>query len=376
MDDITLAGIISISPTDKLYQRGLWHLLAPKSLPQDSKQQIDDILTQLNVQRPYGPSDFQDHLRSCYCSGDNQSRVDIEDYQNLVQKYVDIAPDPEQNSWDKPLFATSVSDASVVTAATTSLDMDKLHSIERELSTLKIEVVKMQKERKEFETRTRDLVQTGRDDAAETKTNHVLRIGAMEELCAKSNKTVKGLATRVDEVESTVKQVNDKISTMVTIADLESSHRTLEQSMTNSITNVITDILSRQSQQHQVPRTEQRITGSMVNNNTGSGAVNNFNAPSTQELDTRGSSKHGWRNWLKNSTNKVQKRTREGMSQNNHAADETIQNNEYDSDVSFSSRYDDSDDNRSEDSKPQPKRRNKQRGANSKHDRRNDNSNP
>ena len=48
MDDITLAGILSISPTDKLEQRGLWHLLAPKSLPQDSKQQIDDILTQLN----------------------------------------------------------------------------------------------------------------------------------------------------------------------------------------------------------------------------------------------------------------------------------------------------------------------------------------
>ena len=119
-----------------------------------------------------------------------------------------------------------------------------------------------------------------------------------------------------------------------------------------------------------------RITGSMVNNNTGSGAVNNFTAPSTQALDTRGSSKHGWRSWLKNSTNKVQKRTREGMSQNNHAADETVQNIEYDSDVSFSSRYDDSDDNRSEDSKPQPKRRNKQRGANSKHDRRNDNSNP
>ena len=259
MDDITLAGIISISPTDKLDQRGLWHLHAPKSLPQDNKQQIDDILTQLNLHRPFGPSDFPDHLRSRYRSSDSQSRVDIDDYHNLVQKYVDIAPEPEQNSWEKPLFATSVSDASVVTAATTSLDMDKLHSIEKELSTLKIEIVKMRQEKNAFETRTRDLVQTGRDDAAETKTKHVLRIGAMEASCAKSNTTVKELKTRVDEVESKVQQVDDKISTMVTIADLESSHRNLEQSMTNSITNVITDILSRQQQQ-KIPRTEQRIT--------------------------------------------------------------------------------------------------------------------
>ena len=130
----------------------------------------------------------------------------------------------------------------MVTAATTSLDMDKLHSIEKELSTLKIEIVKMRQEKNAFETRTRDLVQTGRDDAAETKTKHVLRIGAMEALCAKSNTTVKELETRVDEVESKVQQVDEKISTMVTIADLESSHRNLEQSMTNSITNVITDI--------------------------------------------------------------------------------------------------------------------------------------
>ena len=88
---------------------------------------------------------------------------------------------------------------------------------------------------------------------------------------------------------------------MVTIADLESSQRNLEQSMTHSITNVITEILSRQPQQH-VPRTEQQITGSMINNNTGSGAVNHFNAPPTNALEVRGSSKHGWRNWLKNST--------------------------------------------------------------------------
>ena len=375
MDDITLTGVISISPTDKLEQRGLWHLLAPKSLSQDSKQQIDDILTQLNVHRPFGPSDFPDHLRSRYRSSDYQSRVDIDDYHNLVQKYVDIAPEPEQNSWEKPLFATSVSDASVVTAATTSLDMDKLHSIEKELSTLKIEVVKMRQEKIAFETRTRDLVQTGRDDAAETKTKHVLRIGAMEALCAKSTTTVKALETKVDKVESKVQQVDDKISTMVTIADLESSQRNLEQSMTHSITNVITEILSRQPQQH-VPRTEQQITGSMINNNTGSGAVNHFNAPPTNALEVRGSSKHGWRNWLKNSTSKVQKRTREGMSQNHHAADDTVRSHDYDSDVSFSSRYDESDDNNSEDSKPQPKRRNKQRGANSKHDRRNDNPNP
>ena len=114
----------------------------------------------------------------------------------------------------------------------------------------------------------------------------------------------------------------------------------------------------------------------MINNNTGSGAVNNFTAPPTQALEAKGSSKHRWRSWLKNGTTKVQKRSREGISQNNYAADDTIHNNEYDSDVSFSSRYDDSEDNNSEDSKPQPKRRNKQRGANSKHDKRNDKSNP
>ena len=375
MDDITLAGIISISPTDKLKQRGLWHLLAHKSLSQESKQQIDTILTQLNVHRPHGPSDFPDYLRSRYRSSDNQSRVDIEDYQNLVQKYVDVAPDPEQNSWDKPLFATSVSDASVVTAVTTSLDMDKLHSIEKELSTLKIEIVKMKQEKNAFETRTRDLVQTGRDDAAETKTRNVLRIGAMEALCDQSNKTVKALETRVDDVESKVKQVDEKVSNMVTVADLESSIRNLEQSMTASITNVITDILSRQQQQ-QIPRqTEHRIVGSMINNNTGSGAVNNFTAPSIQESEARSSSKHGWRRWLNNSTSKVQKRAREGMSQNHHAADDTVQSQAYDSDVSFSSSNYDSDDSDSADSKPKPKRRNKQRGANSKHDRRNENSN-
>ena len=96
---LSIDGIRQIDITDLYARRGLWYILADRTIPTESLETIDDICDTLRQI----PTSFDCNRYRRQKSIDNYDPTAID---SVVEKYRN-APIPEDNKWDAPLFPSS-----------------------------------------------------------------------------------------------------------------------------------------------------------------------------------------------------------------------------------------------------------------------------
>ena len=201
--EIIKTGILRIDQTEKVAQRGMWNLLADQSFPHDGKSKIDDICNNLNREKAI--AQFSDTVRSRYRTEDSVQLHKDPYMDNLVKtKYIHVVT---PNAWEKPMNRSSAmsSGGSVSTAATISMDSDRISNLEQTIRDVRLQItqavrVSEQGTRRTLTTLTGN-VQSTKDEIALVKSEARSRI----------SKVATSVGSRISKVETSVEQSNKKI---------------------------------------------------------------------------------------------------------------------------------------------------------------------
>jgi hypothetical protein len=261
--EITKTGILRIDQTEKVAQRGMWNLLADQSFPHDGKSKIDDICNNLNREKAI--AQFSDTVRSRYRTEDSVQLHKDPYMDNLVKtKYIHVVT---PNAWEKPMNRSSAmsSGGSVSTAATISMDSDRISNLEQSIRDVRLQItqavrVSEQGTRRTLTTLTGN-VQSAKDEIALVKSEARSRISKVET----------SVGSRISKVETSVEQSNKKIEqNEKKIAKIEKKHTKLQNDMTATREGVqyLIDMSHTQQQSQSPPQqqAEPAPSGTMVSN--------------------------------------------------------------------------------------------------------------
>ena len=221
-NDIINTGILRIDQTEKVAQRGMWNLLADQSFPPDGKSRIDDICNNLNREKAI--AQFPDTVRSRYRTEDSVQLHKDPYMDNLVKtKYIHVVT---PNAWEKPMNRPNVmsSGGSVSTAATTSMDSDRISNLEQTIRDVRLQIkqaihVSEQGTRRTMSTLT-GKVQSAKDDIALVKSETGSRISKVETAVTESNKKIEQNEKKIEESEKKHTKHENDVTEMKEVLNL------------------------------------------------------------------------------------------------------------------------------------------------------------
>jgi hypothetical protein len=190
----------------------MWNLLADKSFLQEGKSKIDDICNNLNREKAI--AQFPDTVRSRYRTEDSAHLHQDPYMDNLVKtKYVHVET---PNAWEKPMKRPSMmsSGGSVSTAATISMDSDRISNLEQTIRDVRLQIQQAIRASEQATKRTMTTltgnVQSAKDEIALVKSATRSRISKVETSVEQSNKKIEQNEKQIETLEQrSTKHEND-----------------------------------------------------------------------------------------------------------------------------------------------------------------------
>ena len=220
--EIMNTGILKIDPTEKVEQRGMWNLLADKSFLQEGKTKIDDICNNLNREKAI--AQFPDTVRSRYRTEDSAHLHQDPYMDNLVKtKYVHVET---PNAWEKPMKRPSMmsSGGSVSTAATISMDSDRISNLEQTIRDVRLQIKQAIRASEQATKRTLTTltgnVQSAKDEIALVKSATRSRISKVETSVEQSNKKIEQNEKQIETLEQKHTKHENDVTEMKEVLDL------------------------------------------------------------------------------------------------------------------------------------------------------------